>query len=97
MVNFLILCTIGTGVLGLILSSITSSVICKFGITHGLPTRKVSIPKKIRNNVICLIVFMLPVVQIFMIIMMLVLIVLYSQTKDTELVEKLKDEWKKEA
>ena len=94
MVNFLILCTIGTGVLGLILSSIASSVICKFGITHGLPTRKVSIPKKIRNNVICLIVFMLPVVQIFMIIMMLVLIVLYSQTRDLELVEKLKEEWK---
>ena len=93
MFNFLILCTIGTGVLGLILGSITSSVICKFGITHGLPTRKVSIPKKIRNNVICLIVFMLPVVQIFMIIMMLVLIVLYSQTRDLELVEKLKNEW----
>ena len=97
MVNFLILCTIGTGVLGLILSSIASGAICKFGITHGLPTRKVSIPKKVRNNVICLIVFMLPVVQIFMIIMMLVLIVLYSQTKDTELVEKLKEEWKKGA
>ena len=97
MVNFLILCTIGTGVLGLILRSIASGAICKFGITHGLPRRKVSIPKKVRNNVICLIVFMLPVVQIFMIIMMLVLIVVYSQTKNTELVEKLKEEWKKGA
>lgn len=97
MVKFLILCTIGTGVLGLILSSIASSVICKFGITHGLPTRKKNVFKKVRNNVVSFVTLMLPVVQIFMIIMMLVLIVVYSQTRDIELVEKLKEEWMKGA
>lgn len=97
MVNFLILCTIGTGVLGLILRNVTSSVIAKFGITHGLTRKKKSVFKKVRDNVISFVALMLPVVQIFMIIMMLVLIVVYSQTKNTELVEKLKEEWKKGA
>ena len=97
MENFLILCIIGTGVLGLILSSIASSAICKFGTTHGLPIKKKSVFKKVRSNVASFVTLMLPVVQIFMIAMMLVLTVVYSQTKDTELVEKLKEEWGKGA
>ena len=97
MFYFLVLCTIGTGVLGLILRSFTSSVMGKFGTTHGLTIKKKSVFKKVRSNVVGFITLMLPVVQIFMIIMMLVLIVVYSQTKNTELVEKLKEEWRKGA
>ena len=97
MFYFLILCTIGTGVLGLILRHVTSGAIYKFGITHGLTIKKKNVFKKVRANVISFVVLMLPVVQIFMIVMMLVLIVVYSQTKNEELIEKLKEEWKKGA
>ena len=94
---FLILCTIGTGVLGLILRHVTSSVICKFGTTHGLTRKKKNVFKKVRDNVISFVVLMLPGVQIFMIIMMLVLIVVYSQTENEELIEELKEGWRKGA
>lgn len=95
MFYFLLLCTVGIGVLGLLIRAVAVSVLEKFRATHGLKKRKKNIFKRLLGYIGLLICLMLPVVQIEMIIMMLLTIVAYSQTKDEELIEKLKKDWEK--
>jgi urea transporter len=95
MFYFLLLCTVGIGVLGLLVRAILISVLEKFRVTHGLKKKKKNIFKRVFGYIGLLICLMLPVVQIAMIIMMLLVIVAYSQTRDEQLIEKLKKDWEK--
>jgi len=90
---FLMLCVVGIGILGLLIRAVTVSALEKFRVTHGLEKKKKNIFKRMFGYAGIFICLMFPVVQVFMIIMMLVIIVVYSQTKDEGLIETLKSKW----
>lgn len=79
--------------LDILIRALTVSVLEKFRVTHGLEKKKKGIFKRIFGYAGVFICLMFPVVQVFMIMMMLVLIVAYSQTKDKELIDTLKSKW----
>ena len=97
MIYFLIWCVIGVGLIVLMLGKVASSSIERFRVRNNLPKRKKNVFKMVGSKLLYYILCLTPIVQLFMILLELFIIVAYCQTTNEELVEKLKEDWMKEA
>ena len=97
MIYFLIWCVIGVGLIVLMLGKVASSSIERFRVMNNLPKRKKNVFKMVGSKLLYYILCLTPIVQLFMILLELFVIVAYCQTTNEELVEKLKEDWMKEA
>lgn len=95
MIWFLVWCVVGIGMVALLVSGMCKSSVMAFETKHNLKKKKKSLIQKFNSKVLLLICCFTPIVQVFIILLMIIGSIVYG-SQNEEIVAKLKESYRED-